>query len=124
MRKPTDETKPLNGQEKMFIQGGASMTNIEATKQMAKDYLAVWQKDREDSLIELADHKDFQAISEMFGIADELTSTMLKAIDIEHHFAPQAVAVLSALILGITNGNIIVEFERLFQTLEQDKSLH
>ena len=86
--------------------------NIDEIKQKGLDFLNEWQSER-TSMLEKAEAtnptESFDITKSLFGVADQLTETVRTSINIPHPLIPDIVSIISAVVLGITNGNIVGE---------------
>jgi hypothetical protein len=85
---------------------------IEMVKVIARDNLDRWALSRLKTLEEIEENHD---VAQLFIFADDLSDMVVRIMDIEHHLTPQIVAVLSSMVLGITNGTGIQEVENLIK---------
>lgn len=99
---------------------------IEMTKKIATEELQHWRENRATTLetLKATEAKTItKPIEELFLIADQLTDVIANCIDIEHHFTPEIVAVVSSVVFGITKGHgVMNEVENLLRISEGNKN--
>lgn len=105
---------------------------IEMIKMMARQSLEIWEKERQE-LIEEANRVNEQLTDEdkrgaasmkaLFQVADQLTSAVMSAMDIESPITPEVVSVISAMVLGITNAQGAKEVEKLISLRIQARNM-
>jgi hypothetical protein len=105
---------------------------IELTKRMATGELATWKGNRASTIAILKEKEPavVETVEKLFAIADQLSDTIIECMKINHHLAPQIVAIVSSMVLGITKGTGIKEVETLLRVrdavlgLQTEKGLH
>lgn len=86
---------------------------VEKIKELAIENLNGWVTERNKMLVKFSSHPNIKEITQLFAIADELSDITKKVIGINHHLAPQIVATLCALMIGIMEGDISKELTKL-----------
>lgn len=95
---------------------------VDVIKKMARESLDIWQAERNkliadadgvwDELTE-ANRHTATIMKAIFGIADRLSDAVRDCIDIDCPITPEVVAIVSSMVLGITNAKGAKEVEQL-----------
>jgi len=100
------------------------MEKIERTKQLAREELGKWAEHRLEILSDMEDMDERAVVKSLFDVADQLTGIINECIDIYHPLTPEIVGLVSAIVLGITKGDVVEEVERLLGFKTSRQNLH
>lgn len=101
---------------------------VECIKKVALEELGKWREARVEMLQEaqsVSKEFDIDVLEELFQVADQLTTVIESCINLQHGMTPEIVAVLSAVVLGITNGDGVAhEVDNLMRIKRERKQSH